>query len=289
MKSSFSLLRFALLLVVAMWMGAASWGQQKHRLRDVSAAGDHSINESDLRMDIAFQTTISGQKGPTFHLSSQRQEKYAETVLAADRRGRATVVRRTYEVARESETQSGGPSKQTVRSLQGKTVTIRRTGGKVRVEVAKGRMSAEDRKDLVDELSEDMEEFFPNRALAPGETWTIHSKQIARAFGGGGRGTVQGRFLDVVTQEGLRCARIQLTVDLSVRVSDTPLTMKMRLSGEGHHALDIQRPLSLSLTGPITAQGQEKEQGMTIDMTGQGTVRMTMKADWRKVGNKPVR
>lgn len=289
MRCSLSCLRFALLLAGAMWMGAASWGQQKHRLRDVSAVGDHSITESDLRMDITFQTTINGQKGPVVHMSHQRREKYAETVLATNRRGRPTAVRRTYEIARESETQQGGPSKQTVRSLQGKTVTLRRTGGKVSVVVEKGRISAADRKDLEDALSEDMEEFFPSRALAPGETWTLHSKQLARALGGAGKGTVQGRFLDVVTQEGLRCARIQLTVDVTAKGPDTPFTLKMRLKGKGYHALDIQRLLSLSLSGPVTAQGQEQAQGTTIHMTGQGTMQMTMKADWRKVGGKPVR
>jgi len=288
MHMRFTLRGLALYLILAALSESTAFGQQKYRLRDDDAVGDLSVTESSLSLRMDIQATANGQKSPTFQLANQGQEKYAQTVLALGKNRQPSAIRRTYTVARTVETEPGKSPQRKTLSVEGKTVTIRKSGGKVVVTVAKGKISAEDRKDLLDELEASEEEFFPKRDVAPGDTWTINSKQLAKAFGGAGRGTVRGRFIEVVSYAGRRCARIQIDLEVTTKAPGVPILMKLNLSGDAYHALDIQRTLAVTLAGPVTAKGQAREQGMTILFSGNGTVQMKMTADWQKVGGKPT-
>ena len=292
MHRSNSIKRAALFFVVMLSVAAAvgAWGQEKkYRLQDVSAVGDVYDGESSTTIGLKIQTTGGGQDIPPVSFSQRERQKFRETVLAVDSSGHASAIRRTYSIARKVESQGSTPARQTVSSLQGKTVTIRRRAGqKALVQVARGTISAEDRKEL-SEADPGEAPFFPAREVALGDEWTLDAPGLARRMEGAQKATFTGKFVEVVPFRGHPCARVEITLSIVGKIPGMPGTMEVKQSGHLYHAVDLQRTLSLSLKGPMTISGQDTVQGTPVSINGAGTMEMAASAHWLKVGSKTIR
>lgn len=278
-------LAFGLTVVTLVAAGAAA--QQKYRLRSVYRAGDFSQVESELDMALDMRVTAGEQVVPSLRFTNRELEKYTEEILTTDKRG-ASGLRRVYAVARSTETDPTGATKKQVSSLQGKTVAIRRQGGKVVITSTPGKLSPEDRKPLLDDLDNDEAAFFPDRDVAPGDEWTVDPKRAARLFDDVQSAAIRCRFEEVTRYAGRECARIRMAVDLIGQPEGMPGQLTMKLAGDGYYALDLERPLALDLGGTITLQGKSKENGVDVVYTGDGTFKARETVRWVKIGGKPV-
>lgn len=278
----------ATLWMAACLLCAASvLAQQKQRLQDRSVVGDCFVVKSNFDMDMTLKSTAGEQELPSLKFASQEREKYTEEVLAAEG-GKTSAFRRVYTQSRSVETDPNGEKKETTSPLQGKTVTVRRVGGKATVTATTGKLDEASQKSLIEDLEQGSMDFFPDREIGPGDEWEVDSGAVTKLFEGAEKATIKGRFVDEVQFEGHPCVRVHVTMDLQIKSPDMPVPAQLKLEGDLHHATDIQRTVSMEVSGPLTIQGETKENGAVITFTGEGTMRMKMTQQWLKAGGKPV-
>jgi hypothetical protein len=129
-------------LVFAALTATAGLGQQKYLLRDTLAVGDQVQIDSSGEVNMNLEFSSTGRPPQRLATVSRNQFKYSQQVLSVDKRGPASV-RRTYSVARRSMMNPAGNPVDRASALQGKTLVIRRQGGKVSVTPAKINLSPE--------------------------------------------------------------------------------------------------------------------------------------------------
>jgi hypothetical protein len=260
-------------------------GQQKFRLLDRSATGDVCRTEERFTIDLTLNMAVPDQKVPPMQFASDQHDIYQETVLSTDADGHRQAIRRTYSLA-YSRDKTGADETTKTSSLQGKTVTIRSRRGRVSIRSAGGALSAEDRKSLQDELKEHRDfGILPDHALAIGDEWT--PKTFLKSFKEATRTEAHARLVEIVPFAGHRCAHIHLTLELDMP-SAQGLMMQMKLEGDAYQALDLQRPLSLEMSGPVMADGKVKREGVEMNYSGDGTIHIRIAATWLKVAGKSV-
>jgi hypothetical protein len=276
----------SLCLLAVTLAGSATRAQQKYRLRDQGAAGDVSIEDHEYRFNVRFQATAPGGEARDFGAVFGERQRFREQVLVADANG-AAAVRRTYALARETEPDASGSSKETVSSLEGKTITLRKHGDQVTVTVAKGKLDRKDEEALKDEEGgPSAPPFFPDRDVAPGDEWSPDFSRFVAAIGKGlQKATARARFQEVLDYSGHPCARIALDLGLTGQPEGFPAPITLQLSGHVYQALDLQRTLSYDLTGPVTA-AVKGENGPAVTVSGQFMAKGT--GHWSKVAGKPV-
>jgi hypothetical protein len=268
-------------------LAAGAGAQQKYRLRSVEQVGDLSRFESAMEMSIDMKLRAGDQPVPGLKFGNREVETYSEEILSVDPKG-PSGLRRVYSVSRSTETDPTGVAKEKVSSLQGKTVAIRRRGGKVVVTSTPGKLAPEDQKPLLDDLDNDEAALFPNRDVAPGDEWTVDPRMAARIFDGVETAAVRCRFEEVTEYAGHQCARLRLAIDLVGHLEGMPGLLTMKLAGDGYYALDLERPLALDLAGTFTMEGKSTENGTTVVYTGDGTFRAKETTQWLKIGGKPI-
>ena len=281
--------RVACLVSMLLLASAGAQEPEKVRLKYASASGDRHVSEGGMEMQFDIHVTAGEQDVPVIKTASSEQEKYTQDVLGVDGRGRPTGIRRAYSVSRKSDTEPGADPKVRVTSLQGKTVAVRRTGGKVTVTTSGGKLAPEDHKSMLSVLDHPEQEFFPERDLGPGDEWQVDPK-IARTIFKGGDSTAQIRckWEETVEYAGHRCARISIQMDIQGMPADSPGPLTMKLAGSLYHALDLGRMISIDFAGPIEMTGEKTENGVVYKFKGDGTMRIRESRRWLRVDGKTL-
>ena len=282
----------AMLAVLPLLLAAPASTQDtpaKYLLKEaLPRVGDVATSEQVIAMDmeVAVQIEGSDEELPKFPVSNRSRERFTESVLKTDSKG-PSLVKRTYLVAREQSIQLGQPQKIVTFARQGKTLTFSRTGSKVTVTPARGKLPADElaklKKDFVD--FQDLN-FFPKKEVSPGEEWTVDPRQGKKLPQGLDQATVSARFEEVVPFQGRQCARIRVTLEMSGKAEQMPLTI--RAEGDLYHDLELQRTLSAKLAGPVTMNGTLMQEGKTLTMDGTGTFTMSWTSQFAKAAGKPL-
>lgn len=267
-------------------VATAALGQDKVHLQNNHAVGDVSDNDSTMEMNLNMKVSADGQQLPAMAFANRAREKYQETELAVGNDGKPNALRRSYSIDHELNTETGKPPKVVTASLEGKTVTVQRDHDKVTVAATEGQISDKDRKDLMNALASSFDEVYPDHDLAVGEAWTVDSAALSRSFGGSDKAAFNGKLLAVVPYAGHQCAHMQVNFDLVTPLEGSGNKMHIKMSGDLYQALDIQRPIAMTVSGPITLQGQSKDGDHVIDLSGTGTMKMQLTAAWLKVAGK---
>ncbi|MBI3911562.1 MAG: hypothetical protein HY320_11600 [Armatimonadetes bacterium] len=79
-----------------------------------------------------------------------------------------------------------------------------------------------------------------------------------------------------------------MIVNVTARDPAAPGPIKMTLTGDLYHALDLQRMLALELSGDITTRGRVTSNGMTVTVSGQGQIAISETQRWLKIAGKEV-
>ncbi len=173
-------------------------------------------------------------------------------------------------------------------ALQGKTLVIRRQGGKVSVTPAKIKLSPEDLQLVTTGVTYSELELLPDRPVAPGDEWTPDPKLITTRFPGFYAADIRYRFEEVVAFGGHQCARLKVSMEMSGQPRTMPVPMTVKMTGETYHALDLKRPLLTTLTGPMTLKGDRDQNGILISINGEGTMSVKETYRWQKVRGQAV-
>jgi hypothetical protein len=274
-------------LVVTSLAATAAVAQQKYRLRDTYSVGDHCTVESIVDANFNVSASAQGENALPVTVINRDRRKYNEVILAIDKKGPSSV-RRVYTLARGVRSDLFGNPVDRGSSLQGKTVVLRRQGTAVTVKPVRGKLSPEDKAQLMRELAYSDLEAFPDREVAPGDEWTLDPRLAAQMHPGMQRTEIRYRFQEVVPYAGRSCARIHVTMDISGQPRNMPLPITLKLEGDIYHALDLKRTVALEYSGPMTAQGDTAPSGIRVSINGQGTMRVKETRQWLKVRGKPV-
>jgi len=268
-------------------VASTALGQQKYRLRDVDAPGDLCVVDSSMDLNLQVAVTAPGQDAQSVPIVTRQRDNYREEVLAVDKKGPSSL-RRSYTISRVVTMDPSLQEHKAASPLQGKTVTIQRKGGKVVVTTARGTLPARVRQQLLTALDHSDMDFFPDREVAVGEEWTIDPQLMTQLFPGMSKVETKYQFQEVVQFAGHPCARIRLTVDMTGQPQDVGAPMTAQLSGDLYHALDLKRTVSVELTGPTTVEAQKEHNGMPLQVSGDGTMRIKETRRWLKVHGRSL-
>lgn len=254
-------------------------------LKDGTAAGDVADVETDFHMAMEIKASRGKETAPSMEMTSHQTQRYREETLSRDAKG-VTALRRTYQVAKEYEKNPDGV-KNRVLSLQGKTLVLKRVGGKPVLTVLRGKLSPEDRKDVLDDLDGNRLPFFSRKPVAVGEEWTVDQKDLRMLFddlGKEGKVDVQARLDELTVQNGHPVARVHVRLHVERQAPEQP-AMTMDLQGDLIHRTDIQRTVSVDLVGPTTLRGETEG----FHMEGEGTTEMKWRFKPVKLAGKPYK
>lgn len=280
-------LAVALLLLISALAGAAAPTGSRYPLRHRVAVGDRHVWDSVSVASLKLTARSGDQEAPPIESTTRFRQKLLEEVLAV-RGSTVTKLRQRFLVARDIATDPDGNQSIETSSLQGKTFTIERKGGKVVISPASSKISIADRKQLSQALEQAYLSLLPNREAPVGEEWTITAKQVQILFPQARAGTLQARFQEVIPYAGRRCAHIRLSGELELAIDGLPAPARTLLTGDLYHALDLQRPVALEFAGPLTVDAQIEQEGRTISLTGEGRMTAKVTMQWQKASGKPV-
>jgi hypothetical protein len=261
--------------------------QQKYRLQDTTSTGDVSMVSERMSMSMKVQGTVEGKKFQR-QFTRRAEEDYREEVLVLGGGAALTHLRRVYSLNREFEKEGSAAEKRTVSSLEGKTIDIRRQGGKTSISALKGQIAAKDRKELIDHFKDPDPPFFPDREVAPGDEWALDPQAAARLFEGAENATILCHFQDVVDYSGRKCAHVRVTMTVTEEPEDLPIPMTMKLTGVLYHAIDLQRTLAVDMSGTIGMKAENNVDGRVDRIDGSGRMTLKMTARWLKVAGQAV-
>lgn len=288
------------LLLLLPYVGQAA--QQEISLRDEAAVNDRAYVSSESDMDVQLRVKTPDGELPPLRTTYRRVEQYTERVLAVEV-DEPTAVRRFYQLVRTAGRTGAGPLEVSKDPLTGAQIVLRRLASVTSLQVEKGRLSPELQEELRGEWTSDQFTFFPEHAVSPGEEWSPQE-----ATDGSQKGVLirnmKARLLEVTDLRGHRVARIAVRGDMefsdpggegqparpqgeTAQEQKKPYTVNV--SGDYYHALDINRPLSAHVSGPVELEEQIQEGDTTFTARGAGSFRFKIDYTWLEVAGRAIR
>lgn len=258
-------------------------------LREAEAApGDVATRETGDSMEVRVSGKPRGIEGVDpliLQITRRTRDRFRETVLGVDKDG-PTLVRRDYEVSRRFEAPAPNEEPKTVVNVrQGKTVTLRRQGERITVSTQQGKLPPDEVQTLQSEFKPESEmRTFPDHPVGVGDEWTIDNSPAGR--GGLKSMVLKCRFTELAPFQGRECARIAAELSMSGTANGLPTATKMR--GDLYFALDLQRILSLKLSGPMEIKGVLENGGLTFDLDGGGVAEFNWAQTAIEIAGKPA-
>lgn len=288
------------LLLVLPYTGQAA--QQEISLRDEAAVDDRAYVSGESDMDVQLRVETPDGELPPLRTTYRRVEQYTERVLAVED-AEPTAVRRYYQLVRTAGRTGDGPLEVVKDPLTGAQIVLRRLADVTNLQVEKGRLSPELQEELRGEWTSDQFTFFPDHAVSPGDEWSPQETPDGSQKGVLIR-NMKARLLEVTDLRGHRVARIAVRGDMefsdpggenraapqqgeAAQEKKKPYTVNV--SGDYYHALDINRPLSAHVTGPVELEEQIQEGDTTFTARGAGSFRFKIDYTWLAVGGRTIR
>lgn len=249
-------------------------------LKEVHATGDVIVVDDETHSVMDARATRNGETIP-FELVMSQRERYRDENLPDG-------VRRHYAVA-TLYTKNPSGEQDEVRSLQGKTVRVRRVKGKIVVTVDKGKLSSEDHAEIVRLFDTPGKpgrrpSIFLPRPVKVGEEWKVNPKALEVASPGkNSKAEMWLRLEELSTENGKPIARLKVRYDVDGQKPGEP-RITAHLEGRLIHRTDIQRTILAEVSGPSTAKGTV--QGIRFE--GEGTFQAKTRYTVIKLAGKPV-
>jgi hypothetical protein len=192
--------------------------------------------------------------------------------------GKATLVETFYEkdlIAFKSTLNGKTDAREDPNPLHGQTVVSRYTNGIWTRTLKNGVPTPEQERKLRDETADNT--FYPDRAVAVGETWTVPSERFKSLLGSGftSRGRMTCTLVRITELEGEKCAVIKANVEASGKrldPSNKEGKITAGLHGTIYHSLKDQLDVRAELQGRIKFESQRTEGNHEVAITMSGPV-----------------
>lgn len=219
-------------------------------------------------------TTKQGQKETTESESVERTERFVDQVLRSETHG-VLEIERTY-TKLFTKARAGDQARPDVYQspLQGQKVELRERARRRDVKLGnRGTVDPMVRRTIGMEI--DWRDVFPEDPVMPGDAWEGDAAALSRSLGAylncGTRSRMRIRFEEVVEREGSKQAK--LYVDwLLEGMRDKNLFTKVTLAGDVYFDFDLQRVVSVDLTGSMIVRGAIIGSGAPKIVKGEGQI-----------------
>ena len=245
----------------------------KRRLKVKLQSGDRYRGHTTVTYKL--KTVVRhGTKETATEESVQRTERFTETVVRAGETG-LTEFRREYDTCFTKIRGSEDETPTIYQSpVKGKTVIIREKRRRREAEVD-GRPVPDQLLRRVIGIEMDWRDVLPDEPVGPGDQWdgdaTALARRLAAYLNCGTRGRMRVRYEENVQRDNREVAR--LYIDWTVEgMRDRKLYTKVNLAGDVEFDLDLQRFVTVDLTGTIIVRGAVLVQGSPRIVNGDGTV-----------------
>ncbi|MBI3269597.1 MAG: hypothetical protein HYZ53_11295 [Planctomycetes bacterium] len=275
-------LALPLLLLPLFLAGVATTAEEGYRLERKLWKGQRLKVEERQENAFDYKVKASGVMGDPTGRTSQTGKSvetklrvYSQQMTAAFLDGRYRL-ERTYEKA-VKETSKGGSAKKDVlgTSLNGKTVILAGRIGAVGVESEQGPVADDDKNDAT--FPEKIYGILPTATVKTGESWNVPGEVIGPIFFGplynpvGFKANAKGRLKDVVTQDGRKCARILLQLELAVQRTEQLPGVTYKVEGNMLFGMEEGTILTFDIAGPV--QYETSKDGAAIKVDGSTLMR----------------
>lgn len=277
-------IRASLVLLAAILACPVSLAADGHvlaRKGSLPAVGKSVTRTMVREMNDAALTLEAGDKKVPGKLSSKEASNEVLEILSPTK-ARRTLTSKTIEshiVVMEQE--QPGPGK--ADPLQGLPVILEEKDGKWTATLEQGEATPE-QKTALEKLAKDGNEeddlaIYGEAPRKPGEKWEVDLTKLP-SFGGAKdlKGTFAVEFIEVKEIEGVSCAVLKSTVDLSgttVKEDDEPvLSIKMKGESLVHRSLADLVDLESKMSGTMDMEGKAGE-GMNMKISGPVTMNRT--------------
>ncbi len=241
---------------------------------------------TDVREAILDETmSVKGSQDEKSKSDHRATQEYKREVMAVDPAGFPSQVKEffTHNWIIDPSNKADMPHH---KDLEGKSVRITRTKDGADVSISSGLLMPSDSEELQFEVAAPMHAIFPDHAIAVGQSWTPDPS----LFGGSSSmktSSISATLVDIVQYGGRRCAHFKGSFDTQEPLGSQSKSHTV-LSGEGYYAMDIQRMVSLKVSGTVQSLRVEKlDAGPTTFLT-KGTVSFSCAWDWKQIAGKPV-
>ncbi len=264
--------------------------QTRYRLQCKSAVGDRCTVVADDEFNCALLASVQGREAPEVTISLAASTKYTQVAMAVSPAGRITKLRRFHEKAEETVyVPTRGPIDKTS-ALQGRTVVVGLTNGKATVSADRPGLSAADKVEAAGWLGQDLQGLLPADEVAVGDEWDVTAGALGRLFAGMkvASAQVRARLVEVVSDAGHPCARIELSGPVKAKAPGLDAVLSLKLAGSTWLALDLARFVRLDMACPLEAVGTVQSHGMKIAVVGSGQLSAKEETTWLQADGKPV-
>ena len=217
-------------------------------------------------------------------MAMSKRKVHVDKITAAGAEGvsgvESTIKEETEKQSVTMNGQAQGGEKQ--EPLHGVTLLSSKAGGKWTNQLKDGQPTAEQSKALAKIKYFESDEFYEDRPVAVGQSWTVPPERIAKAMSDSVSGNVTGamkcKFERIEAYDGRQCAVIAIEMKITGDLSDQPgTTMTMDLKGTIFRALDLNYDAKVDLTGTMTMEGPiPNPPGAKVEASGAIKITETM-------------
>lgn len=276
-----------LVALTALTTAVIASAPEKRLLREGYSQGDRGEARHEVTATLRMRVTPPGKPPQTLFFKTIRREIYSEDVLATLPSRLVVAFRRQYLRNRTDEFDTTGAITTKSSPLEGRTVEARIENRRVVVKAQGGPALPEDAiREVQERVFQSEMSLAPNRLVAIGDSWTVNPKVVGRMLPGADRVAVKARFAGLVHYRGHPCAKLTVSIEARGRMAAMPVAVTLRLTGSSYHALDLDKPLSLEVSGPIHASGVVIDKGMKLPFTATGSVHGVSSTSWLKSSRK---
>jgi hypothetical protein len=257
-------------------LGPAQPGQpsvpsgQKLVLSDRFRPGDKFISVFYLNLT-AKMTYMAGGQRQVKPMVYKLFERYGQLVRTVDAAGAPTTAVRKYFVAYELE-----EGRKKVPWYVGKTLLLKRQGGRTVVTSTRGAVPPAVQRDLAEELKSDVA--LSEGPVGPGDRWVLTEATLRRFMDlpAAARGTVRCQWVkNISNKAGHRVAYIQGNMVLTMPLAGG-IGMTLDLNGRFYYNLTLGKLEAVIMSGPVTVRGSVAQGGQRVPLSGRGQAKIVL-------------
>lgn len=283
----------ALPLALLLAFPAQGWAQDAPTVtlkQEVPKVGTKWTSKDELKMSLDIDVSMNGKKIQAMNNKSHEKKEWTIEVLAVSKT-RVTKVKVSFKDVVATEKGPEG-AKEEKAPFANKTYVVDKSGEKASVKDAAGKdvaaeLTAAIMEELEDVFKEDrgnVKKLFPARALKLGETIKVKPEVAKEVFGDEdmkeAKLTLTLKETRVV--DGVLCAVFSMNMKAGSGPKEVP-QMGMEVKGELILEVATSWPRSMSMSGPMTMSGTEKQpDGSVIGFKGGGKISGTKSSVYSK-------
>lgn len=254
-------------------------------LSDRLAQGDRYRMTVTLAATGSSVTFTDGAPTSDIPATWVNHQVFVDDLLGVDKSGCRSAVRRKYEICQIAHARTGSKATPRRQALQGRTFTVTRTRGGIRIDNPNG-LTTPDLDEVQSLLRDHNEALLKPGRHSVGDTWPI-AKPFFCAFNFQCAGTGNCQLESISGSAGSEQARLVWSAEVEAVTAEGQRS-KLSLTGEAIWSVPLGRLIHVQYTGPSNTSSTTRRGAVVTRFEAQGTVTCTVDLDWLAVAGTKV-